>query len=64
MLPSAILGGIGGGVGTLILFVALFFQSVWFGVAGLTVCFALVIWADWYLIPFRQDERHEKRPSA
>jgi len=64
MLPSAILGGIGGGVGTLVFGAALFFHSVWLGIIGLAAWFALVVWADWFLIPFRELDTHETRPSA
>jgi len=61
MLPAVILGGLGGGVGTLVFGAALFFQSVWIGVIGLAAWFALLIWADWYLVPFREIERHETK---
>jgi len=59
MLPSAILGGVGGGIGALVFGAALFLQSVWFGVIGLAAWFALLVWADWFLIPFREIDSNE-----
>jgi hypothetical protein len=64
LLPSVILGGIGGGIGTLVFGAALFFQSVCIGVVGLAAWFSLLIWADWYLIPFREVEKSETKTTA
>ena len=64
MLPTAILGGIGGGVGGSMFGAALILHSVWLGVIGLAAWVALLIWADWFLIPFKELDTHETRPSA
>jgi hypothetical protein len=62
MLPSAILGGIGGGVGLLMLSAALSLQSVWLGITSLAAWFGLLVWADWFFIPVRELKANETRP--
>ena len=63
-IPSAILGGAGGGIGTLLFFVALLFHSILIGMFEFVALFALTIWADWHWVPFREIEKDEPKTSA
>jgi len=60
-IHAALLGGIGGGSGALIVQASRSYHSVWIAITGLIALFAVLIWLDWFLVPLEEAESSERR---